>query len=291
MIVRLIKKNKIYNFVLPNKIAGNYWITDNDYLGNTRNLINVEEDHGNWKIKSDFETKIMSGETEVESAILKDYTLYFLKVNTENEYVILYCSPTLDKQSFRLRLLSNKEIVIGTDSRAQICYNYPLVSRQHARLIFNNGVWIVQDLNSKYGTYVNNQAITTKQLEYGDIIFIMGLKIIVMNNSLIVNNVQGYLRLDNGSFETISPIIQNQVEFDNPDEEQIEFYKENDYFYRAPRFKTGIEPTNISIDSPPAQEEEDKTPAIFTIGPMLTMAMMSMSMGYNSLMGVINGTA
>ena len=162
MIVRLIKKNKIYNFVLPNKIAGNYWITDNDYLGNTRNLINVEEDHGNWKIKSDFETKIMSGETEVESAILKDYTLYFLKVNTENEYVILYCSPTLDKQSFRLRLLSNKEIVIGTDSRAQICYNYPLVSRQHARLIFNNGVWIVQDLNSKYGTYVNNQAITTK---------------------------------------------------------------------------------------------------------------------------------
>ena len=82
MIVRLIKKNKIYNFVLPNKIAGNYWITDNDYLGNTRNLINVEEDHGNWKIKSDFETKIMSGETEVESAILKDYTLYFLKVNT-----------------------------------------------------------------------------------------------------------------------------------------------------------------------------------------------------------------
>ena len=31
-----------------------------------------------------------------------------------------------------------------------------------------------------------------------------------------------------------------QVEFDNPDEETIEFYKEDDYFYRAPRFKTGI---------------------------------------------------
>ena len=290
MIVRLIKKNKIYNFVLPTKVSGNYWITDNDYLGNTRNLINVEEYNGNWKIKSDFETKIMSGETEVESAILKDYSLYFLKVNTENEYVILYCSPTIDKQSFRLRLLSDREIIIGTDNKAQICYNYPLVSPQHARLIFNNGKWLVQDLSSRYGTYVNNQAITTKELEYGDIIFIMGLKIIVMNNSLIINNVEGYLRLNNGSFETINPIIQKQVEFDKQDEEQIEFYKEDDYFYRAPRFKTRIEPVNISIDPPPQELEEDKTPAIMTIGPMLTMAMMSMSMGYTSLTGVVNGT-
>ena len=290
MIVRLIKKNKIYNFVLPTKVSGNYWITDNDYLGNTRNLINVEEYNGHWKIKSDFETKIMSGETEVESAILKDYSLYFLKVNTENEYVILYCSPTIDKQSFRLRLLSDREIIIGTDNKAQICYNYPLVSPQHARLIFNNGKWLVQDLSSRYGTYVNNQAITTKELEYGDIIFIMGLKIIVMNNSLIINNVEGYLRLNNGSFETINPIIQKQVEFDKQDEEQIEFYKEDDYFYRAPRFKTRIEPVNISIDPPPQELEEDKTPAIMTIGPMLTMAMMSMSMGYTSLTGVVNGT-
>ena len=59
MIVRLIKKTKIYNFTLPTKIAGNYWITDNDYLGNTRNLINVEEfealpliDSSEWLIKN-----------------------------------------------------------------------------------------------------------------------------------------------------------------------------------------------------------------------------------------------
>ena len=82
MIVRLIKKKKIFNFVLPTKIAGNYWITDNDYLGNTRNLINVEEENGQWKIKSDFETKIMNGDQEISSAILREYSLYFLKINT-----------------------------------------------------------------------------------------------------------------------------------------------------------------------------------------------------------------
>ena len=72
-------KKKIYNFTLPTEISGNYWITDTDYLGNSRNLINVEEENGNWKIKSDFETKIMSGNKVIDSAILKDYSLYFLK--------------------------------------------------------------------------------------------------------------------------------------------------------------------------------------------------------------------
>ena len=48
-------------------------------LGNVRNLINVEEYKGQWKIKSDFETKIMVGDKEVDSAILKDYSLFLLK--------------------------------------------------------------------------------------------------------------------------------------------------------------------------------------------------------------------
>ena len=127
VIVRLIKKNKIYNFTLPKKISGNYWVTDNDYLGNTRNLINVEESNGFWKIKSDFETKIIIGDQEVESAILKDYNLYFLKINTDNEYVILYCSPSTDYKTNRLRISQPGEILIGNDPKANIYYNYPLV--------------------------------------------------------------------------------------------------------------------------------------------------------------------
>ena len=292
MIVRLIKKKKIYNFTLPTKIAGNYWITDNDYLGNVRNLINVEEDDGKWKIKSDFETKIMSGELEVESAYLKDYSLYFLKINTDNEYVILYCSPTVDKESYRLRLKDKKELIIGNYNKAPICFNYPLVSREHAKLTYNDGVWIIEDLNSKYGTYVNSVAITLRQLQYGDIIFIMGLKIIVLKDTLIINNIGNNLSIDNQYLESISSVIQKQTEFDNPDEETIEFYKEDDYFYRAPRFKTGIVDANIGIDSPPGNQfQEDNTPLIYTLGPMLTMAMSSMSTGITALQSVINGTA
>ena len=236
MIVRLIKKTKIYNFTLPNEISGNYWITDNDYLGNVRNLINVEEYEGQWKIKSDFETKIMSGENEVESAILREYSLYFLKINTDNEYVILYCSPTIDYSIKRLRLKGDGEIIIGNDVTSNINYNYPLISKQQAKLIYSSGKWMVQDLNSRYGTYVNNYSVASANLEYGDIIFIMGLKIIVMQNGLIINNIGNLVNYDASIFSEEYSLIQRQTEMDNPDEETIEFYKEDDYFYRAPRF-------------------------------------------------------
>ncbi len=290
VIVRLIKKSKIYNFTLPTKVAGNYWITDNDYLGNVRNLINVEEDNGRWKIKSDFETKIMNGDQEIDSAILQEYSLYFLKINTDNEYVILYCSPTAEKNTIKLRLKAQGEVLIGNDQAANISYAYPLVSKQHARLVYNNGTWMIQDLNSKYGTYVNNVAITTQTLEYGDIIFIMGLKIIVMEQSLVINSIGNYINFDRGLFDTERPLIQTQTSQDNPDEEAIEFFKEEDYFYRAPRFKTRIEEVNIGIDPPPNKQQEDKTPLIYTLGPMMTMAMMSLSSGLSAFMGVINGT-
>ena len=291
MIVRLIKKSKIHNFNLPTTIAGNYWITDTDYLGNTRNLINVEEHEGKWKIKSDFETKIMAGNREIESAYLSDYSMYFLKINTDNEYVILYCSPNADKVTYTLGVTNGQEFIIGNDQRASIAYLNPLVSPQHAKLTLNNGVWSITDLNSKYGTYVNNVAVTQQKLEYGDIVFIMGLRIIIMNNTLIINNIGNYIKYDSACFTRLMPTVQRQTEEDNPDEEAIEFYKEDDYFYRAPRFKTKIEDVNIGIDPPPNKEAEDNTPAILSVGPMLTMGMVSGTTAFQSLNNVLNGTA
>ena len=290
MIVRLIKRTKIYNFTLPNKVEGNYWITDNDSLGNVRNLINVEESEGRWKIKSDFETKIMSGDKEIDYAYLSEYSIYFLKISTENEYVILYCSPTIDPQISRLKLKQSGEILIGNGPSNQINYGYPLVTKTQARLTYNNNRWHITDMNSQYGTYVNNIAVLEKDLEYGDIIFILGLKIILLNGSIIVNNISNLITFDSNTFTIEQPSIQTQVEKDNPDEEGKEFFKEDDYFFRSPRFKTKIEPVNIIIDDPPAKQITEKQPLIMTIGPMLTMSMMSVSMGYSSISGLMDGS-
>ena len=87
MIVRLIKRSRIYNFHLPSVVSGSYWITDIDGLGNTRNLINVEEQNGMWNLKSNFDVKIMASNQELASTILKNHSLHFLRINNENDFI------------------------------------------------------------------------------------------------------------------------------------------------------------------------------------------------------------
>lgn len=289
MIVRLIKKTKMYNYYLPTKVAGNYWITDSDRPDSSKNLINVEAEDGKWKIKSDFETKIMSGNMEIESAYLKENGIYFLKINTANEFVILYCSPSIDNEEKKLQIVRSGSIVIGNDTQTHINYNNNLVSKQHAKLTYENGIWSIQDLNSKYGTYANNIAITNQKLEYGDIIFIMGLKIVVMKDYIVVNNLGDSVKYDSNTFSVTNPIVQKQTEEEKEEDEVIEFYKEDDYFFRSPRFKSSIEPVDIVVEDPPAGEKEEEMPMIFVVGPMITMAMSSLVFGFTSFSGVISG--
>lgn len=287
MIIRLIKKTKIFNFSLPTKVEGNYWITDDDRLGNIRNLINIEAVDGKWKIKSNFETKIISGQDELEYTYLQEYGTYFLRISNENEFVILYCSPSIEKNINKLQLIRGGNIVIGSDDIAHITYRNPLVSRQHAKLTYNNGNWFLTDLTSKYGTYVNNIAVTSKILEYGDIVFIMGLKLIVMADYIVVNQIDNLVKYDGNTFAIKNKIIQKQIEEVVKEEDGIEFFSENDYFFRSPRFKSKIEEVNIIVEEPPPKEKPSEMPIIYVIGPMITMAMSSVAFLFPTLSGLI----
>ena len=291
MIIRLIKRTKIYNFHLPTTVEGNYWITDLDNSGNVRNLINVEEDNGYWRLNSNFETKIVVNNNEIDSVLLKEYSLYFLKINSENDYIILYCSPSVDPAISKLKVPNEAKIVIGNGSNCHINYNYPLVSKTQACLTYSNSKWYIEDLGSKYGTYVNNELITKKELYHGDIIFIMGLKIIVLGDTIIFNNIGNFVNVVSNYFSPATPIVQPVINEDSLLEENVEFFKEEDYFYRSPRFKAGIEPVEITIDAPPARQQEDDTPMILVLGPMLGMGMTSLLTGYNAVSGIMGGNA
>lgn len=290
MIIRLIKRTKIYNFHLPTTVQGNYWITDLDNLGNVRNLINVEEDEGYWRLKSNFETKIVVNNKELDSVILKEYSLYFLRINSENDYILLYCSPSVDPSISKLKLKGDCQIVVGNSHDCQISYNYPLVSKAQATLTYSQNTWYIEDLGSKYGTYVNNELVTKKQLYHGDIIFIMGLKIIVLGDTIVINNIGTLVKVAQSFFLPAPQLVQPIINDDNALEDNVEFFKEEDYFFRSPRFKAGIEPVEINIDSPPTKQQQDDTPLIYVMGPMICMGMTSLLTGYSSVSNLVAGT-
>ena len=69
--------------------------------------------------------------------------------------------------------LSKNEIVIGRDVNADVVINTAEVSRRHSRLHLEAGVYIIEDLGSTNGTFINGQRLTTPvPLRSGDMIML-----------------------------------------------------------------------------------------------------------------------
>jgi pSer/pThr/pTyr-binding forkhead associated (FHA) protein len=65
--------------------------------------------------------------------------------------------------------LETPEIIIGRDATNNIPINDAEVSRKHAKLILQSSAYVIQDLGSTNGTFINGQRITASQvLKPGD---------------------------------------------------------------------------------------------------------------------------
>ena len=188
MLVLLIKKDKIYSVSLPIAVNGTYWVSDNDKSGNERKLLSIEEKNGEWLLKSNNDNKVIEEDRIINEVVLKNYSFHYVQIEKE-EIALLYCCPVYDSNSIQIEVKGSTEILIGKSQLCKVIFNLPTVSDEHAKLSYNNGIWQITDLNSKFGTYVNNERlIGTKILNHGDVIFITGLKIVVLGNFIITNN-------------------------------------------------------------------------------------------------------
>lgn len=155
----LIKKDKIDTIKLPANIFGSYWIVDRVNSRKNNNLINVFEENGKWKIVSNEETKILeSNGTIVETAILTEYSFYYIQTKEKTIY-ILYSCPVYDKSTIQLSFENISEINIGTENTNEIVYNLQVVGKQNTKLTFKDNTWRIFDLESKFGTYLNGVSV------------------------------------------------------------------------------------------------------------------------------------
>ena len=60
------------------------------------------------------------------------------------------------------------EAVIGRDEAADIFLADPTVSQRHARVVFRDGQYFIEDLDSTNGTVVNGQRVESRMLQSGD---------------------------------------------------------------------------------------------------------------------------
>jgi pSer/pThr/pTyr-binding forkhead associated (FHA) protein len=56
---------------------------------------------------------------------------------------------------------STAEILIGRDPICDLCLDDKTVSAEHARLAYHHNQWWVEDLRSRNGTYLNQEAVSS----------------------------------------------------------------------------------------------------------------------------------
>ena len=189
MIVSLIRKNTICKLNLPGNIEGNYWLVYNKHK-----IINIIAKDGKWQIESNDSIEINNNMTD--NVILYEYCRYSIYVKELNEYFLLYCIPLCENKWNKLRVLKKSSISIGKNEDNDIIYKSDLVSNTHSKMTYYNGKWMIENLDSKFGTFINDRPVLDNGtlLKNGDIIFIMGLKIVVMGKRL-QNNITMALNL------------------------------------------------------------------------------------------------
>ena len=285
----------MYKMILPQTIEGSYWISDKS-TEREKKLINIHSEDGSWKINSNNSIKIIdlkdsSKETILENITLEEFNMYGIKFMDSKELFVLYCSPVLEEKYFNMEINHTSEIYIGSGDNNHIVYKNNMVSDTHARIILNNGRWIIENLDNEFGTFVNNRPVlnASKVLSNGDIVFIMGLKIIIMGKSIFINNPLNSVICNKNYF---SPIKKEKYSIqEDAEDEEVELYSEEDYFSRAPRIMNIIEKEKVKIDAPPQMQDKEEMPLILTIGTSLSMGTMMMVTVIRAIDGYTSGTS
>ncbi len=74
-----------------------------------------------------------------------------------------------DDQPDEHRILPKDDVVVGRDEECDVVLPIRQVSRQHVRIFRQGERFLIQDLESKNGTWVNGQQLTgTRELQNGD---------------------------------------------------------------------------------------------------------------------------
>lgn len=284
----LFNGNRLSKLVLPNKVEGSFWFTDE--LNNDNNIINIESSDNKWIMKKNDDVKIIFGNSYVDEVEILPNYFYFLEYN--NKKMFLYSESVYDSTTNYYKIENNTRLILGKDTSCDILYDNAYIFNEYIVLDFINNNWVIT-IKPNSNVYINNSLLTklNSKLNYGDTLFILGLRITIMNGILAINNPLNLVTLNN-KFTKVQFKSELQIQKTIPDSEsikEIEQYTSEDYFFKKPRLRRFIEEYELKLTPPPKKSEKQEMPLLLTLGPMLTMALVSVITLINTLSKVFLG--
>ena len=240
-----------------------------------KTLGNVISEYDSWTIQ-------LTDEFHSPEAIGDSFKLQLYQTHTivsKKTHETFYVVGTESYYQQREIYKAPREFLVGSSEISDIYYHQENNNKDLLKLSLTLYGWVAETTSTNF--FASRERIVgKKRLACGDFIFYFGLKIILLNNAIIINSPTDKIKIG----PKMSPTkidyasageTKNAGKNESDPDIDAPFFSEDDYYYKTPRFNYITEPTRVTIDEPPAPRTEEKLPAILTVGPQVTMAITS----------------
>lgn len=220
--------------------------------------------NGEWVAESNDTVSFHEEDREVKIRAMGSGVL--LKARVKGYYKSIYIMSVLLNDSYmkfkRYFLPEGIEVNIGSDRQNSIVYRNTGVSRLHARL-YKKGNGIEFTCIKEGRTHLNGHSLKsgTFSVEFGDEINIIGLKIIILQGFIIMNNPEGKVICSCMPANTAALGEKAESEGDK-----------SIYYTKTPRLTKHLNNDIVEIEPPPLPVQYKSQPLIHMLGPSMTMA-------------------
>ena len=274
--------------MLPKEIAGSFSFDEKEEEEDK--LINIEARDSAWVLYSTGSVRILQRGMDVESVPLEENQFYVI-VRDGRQYLI-HATPLLEDDMIPFAYTSSLSLVVGSTAECNIQYQCPFLKSAAFRARVSGNDVVIERL-SKDSLYVNDKIENASAfaLKDGDVCNLYGLKIVFLKGLLLVNKVGSFVNVNEISANIQRKPIVKSNDNQNLEMRDVDLYSKEDYFSKSPRIRRSIEKRTLKISDPPKREGEKELPVILTLGPMLTMGVVSMVTFVNALSKVLNGSS
>lgn len=291
MKVRLFNSNKIFKLDLPETVMGNFWVTDNS---TGEKLVNIIGENGKWVINSSYISDVLQiskdndnnyNYKKIPKEIIEGNKIHYINLNKHSNEGVFYLMTESANDKDIQHFVSTAEVgfTIGSGQENDIIIISNLIAPKQLIFDYQENSLFVRNEDSRYPVFINNEVLTDrfKPLRNGDLIFTLGLKIVIIGKDLFINKPANEIEINSPNF--IKAKEEDNLKLKPETDDFNDIYNENDYFSRAPRLFNVIEEETIKIEAPPDNQDKDSTPLIISMGTQLAMGLTMMLSTINSI--------
>ena len=168
---------------LPANVEGSFILSDD----NQNKMVNINSIQNNWIMSANPGFNITQNGQNLTETALSVNSFYFIKSENKNvNNYIIYTEPDYDNSIKVFSAEQNVQITIGKAQNNGIIYSNPYINDTHL-ILQNDGTGFKLVVVNNGLTFLNDIILQKQQtvLYNGDVILLMGLRIVVVNNLLI----------------------------------------------------------------------------------------------------------